>query len=174
MNVEQLMRKSVKDFFETNMKHVDPFGALMDTALGIVSNDWNDNNVWEEVPDYDKAVEEIGDSIESDREGLSYTNPYEDVIDWVENDSFIDFYYTTKSISRYDGKLKTRTDRILVKDPPKWLLQLLAYCGIEYNKNTDFDDEYEQAKDEAIEAWKDAQEYARDPYAYYGVSRRDF
>ena len=38
-----------------------------------------------------------------------------------------------------------------------------------------FEDEIkEHYEDDAYEALKDAEEYARDPYAYYGVSRSDF
>lgn len=175
MDIEELMRQTIIGFFESNMYHYDPFGSLITASLGIVSNDWNDDNVWQDVPDIDSAIESMVSDADYDRHhGLMMPNPYEEVLDWIGNDKFIDFTYSKKHLYKKTGKVKTDTDRVLVKNPPQWFIKLLKYCGVKYTVNTNFQKEYEEAKDEAEEQWEDDRAYNKDPYAYYGVSRSDF
>lgn len=160
MTIEEIFRYTIKYYFEHSARKINPLDFLIDSYLGSISNDYNDDIVFDEMPTFDQAIDEIYDSMDSD---LNHNNPYEDAMEWLEDDKAIDFEY----------KVNKKYRRFLVKTRNKGLTQLLDYCGIKY-KEADLDNEYDAAIDKAEEEYKDNYEYDKDPYAYYGVSRKDF
>jgi hypothetical protein len=161
MNIEEIFRYVIKYFFENyTTRKIDPLDLLIEIYLGAISNDYNDDIIFDDMPTFDQAIDEIYDSMDGD---LNHNNPYEEAMEWLGGDNAIDFEY----------KVNKKYKRILVKTNDKGLPQLLDYCGIKYKK-ADLDNEYDEAVDKAEEEYKDNYEYDKDPYAYYGVSRKDF
>ena len=70
-------------------------------------------------------------------------------------------------------EVMAEADDDLVDDLNDWIADYNPAALAEY-LTIRFADEIRDAMDAALEAEADAAEYARDPYAYYGVSRRDF
>ena len=116
----------------------------------------------------------IGDEYHDDE--FEYECDLEDFIETLSKDELVDFIYEvldSTTIVNWELPENNEELRELLNNDEDLLRDLVNEY---YNELYDWfeDDIKDFFYEDAMECYSDAKEYARDPYAYYGGSRKDF
>jgi hypothetical protein len=147
MNIKQLMRNTIKNYFENKYKNIkNPLIFMINVYIEIISNDYNDDVIWSDIEPYNQEVEICIDEIKENKyDGIIIPEVYEELIDWInKGDVTIDFVI--------------KNDRKVIKDGSGNLEKLLDYCGIKYRKNVDYEKEAKKIQDIAMNAWREGKD----------------
>lgn len=127
-----------------------------------------------DITDEDSCIE--AETLDSITDRAKEADDYDDIARIVK-DGFNELENAVKECQK-PGHFVFLYDGLIGPVPDKYKDEIVAFCddvkiSYEINPVVDWKD-FEYMIDEIQEAWKDAAEYAKDPYAYYGVSRSDF
>lgn len=141
--------------------------SIADYTIASFLEDIVDDDKWLETYTRDSTYDE---ALKKDYDSVAHfiSEIYKEIEEHISKKS------ADEEVFSYDASATSRYFVLLKSELIGMIADFFHYMKVPYEVNPELGDEEDELIDAAEEEIKDAAEYAKDPYDYYGVSRSDF